>query len=256
MFQELSCSSCDCDQCPHSDNRPQRHRGSRKGRKNKQSSIGPTQRSNGGPDSNPANVLSDSSQCNVTSVSSNATTIGGRISVTPSVAPSVLEHSSCLTETTDCPSEFSSVSTRRVLGSRLSSRTIGSVRSTGRSSVASRRVKDQPGDPSKRFVSADAGPDVIQLAATSASTGSEIDPHVLRLQLQLQQLRLQHYPQHHFSSGSGLINNSGQLRALVRECLASDGIKLSSPPYTSSAVRNFSPFSRSCELMIWRRCQN
>ena len=243
MFQELSCSSCECDQCPHSENnRPQRHRGSRKGRKHKQSSFAPTQRSNPGPDSNPGNVFSDSSQCNVTSVSSNATTIGGRISVTPSVTPSVLEHSSCLTETTDCPSEFSSVSTRRVLGSRLSSRTIGSVRSTGRSSVASRRVKEQQADPSKRFMSADAGPDVIQLAASSASTGSEIDPHVLRLQLQLQQLSLQHYPQHHFASG--------QLRALVRECLAADGIKLSSPPYTSSAVRRFSLLYQSLATNI------
>jgi hypothetical protein len=67
----------------------------------------------------------------------------------------MLEHSSCLTEITDCASEFSSISNqmnRRVSGSRLSSRTIGSSRSTGRSS---RRVKDQQVDHSKRTTSSD-----------------------------------------------------------------------------------------------------
>lgn len=234
MFQELSCSSCDCDQCPQSElRRHQQQRRSRKsGRNHKHQTIVQPQQNHIQEPVSPGHS-SDAGQCNTTSVSS--TTIGGRTSITPSM----LEHCSCLTETTDCPSEFSSVSNRRIQGSRLSSRTIGSTRSAGRSSVASRRMKEQSRVKSCHDNPVDVGPDVIQLAPGAA----DCDPHVLRLQLQFQQLRLQQHQQlqqQHQSNNqfdSGFITNSVQLRTLISQRLAMEGIKLSAPPYTSSSVR-------------------
>ncbi len=263
----MSGSSCDCDQCPSTTgtatgSRPQSHRGSRNAsgrrqRKNQQQSLNGRQQQNSGGNfanqpnkqqrcspvsssNSPSPLGGDGSQCNpatastITSASSTTTTIGGRASATPSM----LEHASCLTEMTDCPSEFSSISNqlnRRVSGSRLSSRTIGSTRSTGRSSTVSRRIKEQV-EPNQRFHhdghQIDQGPDVIQLAP-STSVIDTCDPHVLRLQRQLHKLRLQHYPSQCAADG---FMSTVQLRALVRDRLSSEGIRLSSPPYTSSTV--------------------
>ena len=236
-FQELSGSSCECDQCPPTSigSRPASHHGSRNasGRKQKnkirQNAIHPQQqqvrRTSPISSANSPSPLGDNniqSHCDAPTpsviTSTSSTTIGGRSSVTQSV----LEHASCLTEMTDCPSEISSISNqlhRRISGSRISSRTIGS---TGRSSV------NPP-----RFQNSDQGPDVIQLASLPAEP---CDPHVLRLQRQLHKLRLQHYPSQCDQNGS---MGSVRLRAVVSDKLTAEGIRLSSPPYTSSTVGTF-----------------
>ncbi len=236
----MSGSSCECDQCPPASigSRSASHHGSRSrnasGRKQKnkirQNAIHPQQqvrRTSPILTANSPSPLGDSNQshCDVPTpsviTSASSTTIGGRSSVTQSV----LEHASCLTEMTDCPSEFSSISNqlhRRISGSRISSRTIGS---TGRSSVDTRRFQ------TNQF--SDQGPDVIQLAPASSLPAEPCDPHVLRLQRQLHKLRLQHYPSQCDQNG---LMGSVRLRAVVSDKLTAEGIRLSSPPYTSSTV--------------------
>ena len=127
------------------------------------------------------------------------------VSVTPSMATGI---STCPTEITDCPSEMSS------FASKASTKKLNHSGSTLEAPV----VMGAAGAVAGGIFGGgggDGGPDVIQLAATLGQPrpGSRFQP-----------------PQQKHLSPI-------QLRMMVRDRLISDGIQLSSPPYTSPTVR-------------------
>ena len=128
---------------------------------------------------------------------------GGRGSVTPST----LEHGSCLTETTDCPSSDVSVITS------ISRKTVMAPISTD-----------------------EMAPDVIQRVMAGPPPPPP-PPMPLELQHTVVRAQLHQIPAHlqHMTRPLQTISPI-QLRMLVREKLMSEGIRLSSPPYTASKV--------------------
>ena len=115
-----------------------------------------------------------------------------------STTPSTIEHASCLTETTDCPSSDVSVIT----------------------SISRKTVQE-----------AMVGPDVIQRNMAPPSPPPPPPQHtIVRAQLHQIPPHLQHMTR-------PLQNMPPlQLRMLVREKLMAEGIRLSAPPYTSPKV--------------------
>jgi hypothetical protein len=120
--------------------------------------------------------------------------------------PSNIEHASCLTETTDCPSSDVSVITS------ISRRPV--------SVLHHQQHQDR------------LGPDLIMRAPPQGPPQHTI----VRAQLHQIPPHLQHMTAAS-RQAQGVVMSPLQLRMLVRDRLMSEGIRLSAPPYTSATVR-------------------
>ena len=148
----------------------------------------------------------------------------GRGSVTPSCT---IEHASCLTETTDCPSSDVSVITS------ISRKT---MQMNPRDEQSSEQNNEQAC--SEKNSAGVLGPDVIQrfhslgvVPPVSICNNPQTQQHtIVRAQLHQIPKHLQHMTR------PLQVMSPIQLRVLVREKLMTEGIRLSSIPYTSPKV--------------------
>lgn len=194
--QELSGSSCECD-----NSRPPRsRRGSRNASRRRCHHHRRVQSSRDNSSPSPRGAAGGTT---------------GRSSATPST----IEHASCVTETTDCASEASVITSIS--------------RWPGPQQQLRRSCRDR----------GDLGPDVIQRAPpppqqhqTVRARLHQIPRHLQHLvapqqQQQLLQQQQQQQQQQHLQ---GVMLSPLQLRMLVRDRLIAEGIRLSAPPYTSA----------------------
>ena len=148
----------------------------------------------------------------------------GRGSVTPSCT---IEHASCLTETTDCPSSDVSVITS------ISRKTMQMNRDEH-----SEQKNEQPVNSEQNNL----GPDVIQRFHSLGVVPPSMAQQVCNMPNSQQQhtivrAQLHQIPKHlqHMTRPLQVMSPI-QLRVLVREKLINEGIRLSSIPYTSPKV--------------------
>ncbi len=141
-----------------------------------------------------------------------------------SATPSTVEHASCVTETTDCPSDVSVItSISRPLNGLVSH---APSTSTANGGVAHRQpdlIQSYQPPPQHTIVRAQMHQIPDHLKHLTASARQQ--------QQQKQQLVLQQQQQ------PSVVMSPLQLRLLVRDRLMNEGIRLSAPPYTSATVR-------------------
>ena len=199
---ELSGSSCECD--------PKIHRGNQQG-----DSCSSFNRL-GGNNSR----RSSKSKRNKCLNRNNSASPRGRHSVTPSV----MEHASCVTETTDCPSSDVSVITS------ISKKTVQHFDPNNENKSNNNGCVNSAS--AGHITSESSRPDIIQRMPTICPPMTSQQHTIVRAQMHQIPAHLQHLTR----QAPSQVMSPLQLRMLVRDKLVTEGIRLSAPPYTSSKV--------------------
>ncbi len=169
-----------------------------------------------------------------------------------SQSPSVLttrsvEHQSCLTETTDCPSEVS-VLTSLSRQTATPSSTAHAHNSSSTATLMSGGGGAAAGGVVNVAASCDEDLDVIQLAPPIISSGSSATSQPPTCSSPYRQTCCHHHQfgsRQHQQPLCASNFTPVQLRMLVRDKLIREGIRLSSPPYTASVRSYYVQYSTS-----------